>query len=135
MLCALVCDLHKTHNCVNLKPISFPFKCGKVAGLNSRTQHLRFDVVGGSQGQKGKKKCHLDVLRPPGRPPAGRSSGGFEVSFQVKEMFLMFPFEQRPSLDQSSGVVQAKRLGVQFPGICSEAPQRPQARKCSQGLS
>lgn len=37
MLCSLVCDLHKTHNSVTQKPVSFPFKHSKVTGLNSRT--------------------------------------------------------------------------------------------------
>ena len=40
-------------------------------------QHLRFDVLGGSQGQKGKKKCHLDVLRQtPRETPGGEKLWG-----------------------------------------------------------
>lgn len=89
----------------------------KSVVLTQGLQRLRFDLAGESQGETGEIKTPCGCTEMPQGTPVGRGAGGSEVLFQVKDVSLTLPFEQRPCWTKASD-----DPGPQTPLGFSEAP-------------
>lgn len=89
----------------------------KSVVLTQGLQRLRFDLAGESQEETGEIKTPCGCTEMPQGTPAGRGAGESEVLFQVKDVFLTLPFEQRPCWTGASD-----GPGPQTPLGFSEAP-------------
>lgn len=95
----------------------FLLKMAKSVVLTQGFQCLRFDLADKSQGETREIKTPCGCTKMPQGTPVGRGAGGSEVLFQVKDVFLMLPFEQRPCWTGAVG-----GPGAQTPLGFSEAP-------------
>ena len=75
----------------------------KSVVLTQGLQRPRVDLTGESQGETGEIKTPCGCTETPQGTPVGRGAGASEVLFQVKDVFPMLPFEQRPCWTRAAG--------------------------------